>query len=648
MGKKAVAPYGTWKSPIGIDLVASSPSGWIGQLYVDDGNLYALRNYTEQGGRGAVARIFDDNRSEDITPATHYVSTRVYEYGGACFVVKDGVVYFSNVPDDRLYRQRIGQEPEPMTAAGSMRYADLILDERRNRVICIREDHSPEGEPLHTIAAVQLDGDEYGAVLFDRADMVAFPSLSADGSQLAWIGWNHPHMPFFSSSLWVADVREDGSLTNVQEIISGQEESVTDPCWSPDGTLYFCTDRNNWWNLHRWVDGQIENVCPAEAELGNPYWNVGLRMYRFLSPTRVVGAQNKMGSWEVVLIDTEAGQYEVLPTPFTFIIRMELVGEHLYMVAASPTMPRTLVKLNLNSGAFDVINRSVQYPIDDAYISGGEHMAFPTENGLVAYGYYHPPKNPDYEAPPGELPPLMVNAHGGPTGSHKNALDMGVQFYTSRGFAVFNLNYGGSAGYGREFRKRLNGQWGVVDVEDAVNCARHLVEQGLADPERTIIRGGSAGGFTTFATLAFKDYFRAGSSLFGISDVEVFHLETHKFESRYCDTLVGPYPERRDLYRERSAMSKVDQINVPLIIFQGSEDKVVPPNQSQFVANALKERKIPVVYFEFEGEGHGFRKFENIVTLGQAELAFFGKIFGFRPADDLPELEITNFLGNDE
>ena len=590
MANPVVAPYGSWKSPIDIELVARSPTGWMGQLYADEGKLYALLNFTEQGGRGAIAQIFADGRSEEITPPSHYAGTRVYEYGGACYVVRNGAVYFSNVPDDRLYRQLPGQEPEPITAEGPMRYADLILDERRNRVICIREDHSSEGEPLHTIAAVNLDGDEYGTVLFDQADMVAFPSLSDDGSKLSWVGWNHPHMPFFASSLWAADVGEDGSLTHIQEVIAGQDESITDPRWSPDGTLYFCTDRNDWWNLHRWVDDRVENVCPAEAELGNPYWNVGLRMYRFLSATRVVGAQNKMGRWEVVLIDTESGRYEVVPTPFTFIIRMELVGEDLYMVAASQTMPRTLVKLNLKNGAYDVLNSSVQYPIDEAYISAGEHIAFPTENGLEAYGYYHPPKNPDYEAPAGELPPLMVNAHGGPTGSHKNALDMGVQFYTSRGFAVFELNYGGSAGYGREFRKRLNGQWGVVDVQDAVNCARYLVEQGLADPERTIIRGGSAGGFTTFATLAFADYFQAGSSLFGISDVEVFHKETHKFESRYCDTLVGPYPECRERYHERSAMSKVDQMNVPLIIFQGSEDKVVPPNQSQFVANALKER----------------------------------------------------------
>jgi dipeptidyl aminopeptidase/acylaminoacyl peptidase len=642
MGKKTIAPYGSWKSPICIDLVARSPHGWIGQLYVDGDSLYGLRNYPGQGGRGVVARIYADGRSEDLTPTPYYVRTRVYEYGGACYAVKDDVIYFSNMPDDRLYRQLPGQRPEPITAAGALRYADPVLDHKRKRLICIREDHRPDGEPRHSLAAVNLDGDEYGSVLFDQADFVAFPTLNADGTRLAWIAWDHPHMPFYSSSLWVADVREDGQLTNIQQLISGHEESVTDPCWSPDGVLYFCTDRSNWWNLYRWRDGRIEHVCPAEAELGNPFWNIGLRMYRFLSPSRVIAAHNQMGSWRLIDIDTDTGQYQEILTPFTFIIRLEVIGEHLYMLAASPTMPRSLVRLDVNAGRLHVLESSVQYPISNEYISAGEHITYPTERGLSAYGFYHPPQNPAYEAPAGQLPPLIVNAHGGPTGSTKNALDMGVQFYTSRGFAVLNINYGGSAGYGRKYRNRLRGQWGVVDVEDAVNGAQYLVDQGLVDPQRTIIRGGSAGGFTTFAALAFTDYFKAGSSLFGISDVEVFHRETHKYESHYCETLVGPYPASKDLYRERSAMSKVDHINAPLIIFQGSEDRVVPPNQSQFVADALSRRDVPVVYIEFEGEGHGFRKLENLVTLIQAELAFFGKIFGFEPADELPELEIPH------
>ncbi|MCC6802120.1 MAG: S9 family peptidase, partial [Anaerolineae bacterium] len=327
------------------------------------------------------------------------------------------------------------------------------------------------------------------------------------------------------------------------------------------------------------------------------------------------------------------------------IIRLEVVGDSAYLIAASPTQARSLVRLDLKTGQTTVLDSSVKYAIDAGYISPGKHIAYPTENGLSAYGFYHAPRSPDYRAPEGELPPLIVHVHGGPTGSTKNALDMGVQYFTSRGFAYLDINYGGSAGYGREYRNRLRGQWGVVDVQDAVNGARYLVAQGLADPNRTIVRGGSAGGFTTFAALAFRDFFAAGSSHFGISDVEVFHKETHKYESHYCETLVGAYPQQRDLYHERSAMSKADRIDVPLIIFQGLEDRVVPPNQSQFVADALRRRDVPVVYIEFAGEGHGFRKFENLVCVLESELAFFGRMFGFQPADALPELVIENFSG---
>lgn len=640
-----VAPYGSWKSPISAELVARSPNGWIGQLCTDGDDLYLLRNFPEKGGRGVIARFDVNEGIHEITPAPFYVRTRVYEYGGACFTVSDGTIYFSNVPDDRLYRQTPGEAPQPITEAGAMRYADLIVDRRRRRVIGIREDRTGAGEPKHTIAAVSMDGDTFGTILFDQTDFVAFPALSPDGSKLAWIGWNHPHMPFYSSSVWAADVNDDGSLSNVQQVAGGDEESITDPGWSPDGTLYFVSDRSNWWNLYRWQDGEVTPVCPMEAEIGNPFWVIGLRMYRFLSPTQILAANNRLGTWHIGIIDTETGSYTDIPTEFTFIIRLEVVGESAYLIAASPTQPRSLVRLDLKTGQTTVLDSSVKYTIDDDYISPGEHIVYPTENGLSAYGFYHKPHNPDFEAPDGELPPLIVHVHGGPTGSTKNALDMGAQYFTSRGFAYLDINYGGSAGYGREYRNRLRGQWGVVDVEDAVNGARYLVEQGLADPNRTIVRGGSAGGFTTFAALAFRDEFSAGSSHFGISDVEVFHKETHKYESHYCETLVGAYPEQRDLYHERSAISKADRIDAPLIIFQGLEDRVVPPNQSRFVADALRRRDVPVVYIEFEGEGHGFRKFENLVRVLESELAFFGRMFSFQPADALPELEIENFSG---
>lgn len=633
MSRKTVAPYGSWQSPISAEMVATSPHGWIGQLYVDIDQLYVLRSYPQQSGRGVVSRIHADGDVEDLTPAPLCARTRVYEYGGSCFAVQAGVIYFSNYPDDRLYKHVPRESPVPLTAAGDMRYADLVIDRKRNRLICIREDNTPEGEPAHTIAAIDLGGDEFGTVLFSQTDFVSFPVLSNDGNKLAWVAWNHPNMPFYSSSLWCADVEEDGSLTNIQEIVSEQDESITDPRWSPSGDLYFCSDRSNWWNLYCWQNGEAKHICPMEAELGNPFWNIGKSFYRFLDLNRVFAAYNQNGTWHMGLIDTSTGEHNEILTEFTFVNHLETMSDTAYIVAASPTRSRALVKLDLNSSAYEILESSVEYSISDEILSPSSGIAYPTENGVQAYGFYHPPHNPEFEAPAGELPPLIVSAHGGPTGSTKHALDMGVQYYTSRGFAVLEINYGGSAGYGREYRNRLCGQWGTVDVDDAVNGARYLVNEGLVDRDRTIVRGGSAGGFTTFAALAFRDVFCAGSSLYGISDLECWHMETHKFESHYCETLIGPYPAQRELYRERSAVNKVDEINVPLIIFQGSEDRVVPPNQSQFVANALRKRGVPAVYIEFPGEAHGFRMFNTVVGVLEAELEFFQSTFGIDPAE---------------
>ena len=299
MVQKRSAPYGSWRSPISAEMVAASSQHWINQLYAAGEDIYILLRLPEQGGRSTVARLQGDGHIEQLTPATFDARTRVYEYGGSCFAVNDSVIYFSNFPDDRLYRHLPGESPRPITAAGDMRYADLVIDHKRNRLICIREDHTPTGEPKHTLAAVNLDGDEFGAVLFDQTDFVAFPVLSQDGRKLAWVAWNHPNMPFFSSSLWAADVDEDGSLTNIQQIVPEQEESVTDPRWSPNGDLYFCSDRSNWWNLYRWQDSKITAVSPMAAELGNPYWNIGKTMYRFLTPSRVLAAYNQNGTWHL-------------------------------------------------------------------------------------------------------------------------------------------------------------------------------------------------------------------------------------------------------------------------------------------------------------------------------------------------------------
>ena len=640
MKNKSVAPYGNWKSPVSAEMVASSPiylTHWISQLYMDGDELYALHIRPEEEGRGVVIRVNNGGPNEDLTPMPFSVRSRVYEYGGSGFVVKDGVIYFSNFPDDRLYKQIPGDYPVPITAEGDVRYADMVVDHMRNRIICIREDSTKHSEPTHSVVAVNLDGDEFGTVLFEQTDFVSRPAISLDGRKLAWFAWNHPNMRFYISSVWIADVEDDGSLINIQEIVPEEDEAILDVQWSHNGDLFFCSDRSNWWNLYRWRDGTITHIAPMEAEFDRPFL-----------PARVGGSNNivaiyrQKGVRNIALVDTETGHHRKIPLEYTFIANIAVSDVSVYAVAASPTQSLRILRIDLRTGVASVVLHSQEYIDIEGYIAAPTQIEFSTENNATAFGHYYPPVNKDFAPPEGDLPPLIVNVHGGPTSSFNVGLNLGVQYWTSRGFAVLEVDYGGSTGYGRAYRKRLWGKWGVVDVQDSIMGASHLIEQGLVDGARTIVRGGSAGGFTTFAALAFRNYFHAGSSHFGISDLEFWNRETHKYESHYCHTLIGPYPECRDLYQERSPINRATEINVPLIIFQGKDDKVVPPNQSQFVADALRKQGVPVAYIEFDGEAHGFRCFETNVRTHQAELAFFSQVFGFLPADELPALTIEN------
>jgi dienelactone hydrolase len=634
---RTAAPYGTWKSPLRAEDVASVSTysmHWIAQLYTDRGDLYALRMHSEEGGRGVVTRVHDDGRVESLTPAPFSCRTRVYEYGGGCFAVQDGVIYFSNVPDDRLYRHVPGALPEPITTAGEMRYSDLVMDAERGRILCVREDRRGKGEHRHTIAAITMDGDEYGTVLFDQTDFVANPSLSPDGTRLLWFAWNHPNMRFYISGLWLADIADDGSLTNIQQLVPEQDEAILAVGWSPEGDPVFGSDRDNWWNLYRWRAGEITRLAPMEAEIDRPFCGVTAG-----DSPGIVTIYRHNGRRHIGVVNTTTGRLRELPTQYTFFAHMAVAGEFAYTVAASPTVPLRVIQLNVTTGAHRVLIQATSQKHLNGYISSPEHIEFPTEGGQTAHANYYPPINRDYVALTNEQPPLIVNVHGGPTSSANMGFNLAIQFWTSRGFAYLDVDYGGSTGYGRAYRQRLWENWGVVDVDDAINAARYLVQRGLADGRRTIIRGGSAGGFTTLAALAFRDYFRVGSCHFGISDLEAFHNETHKYESHYCETLIGPYPQLRDRYMARSPITRADAIRVPLILFQGMQDKVVLPNQSQFVAEALRARNVPVVYIEFEDEAHGFtRAVTNIIT-HQAELAFFGQVFDFEPADELPEIE---------
>ncbi len=639
----AVAPYGSWKSPITSDLITSSSVG-IGAVALDGDDVYWLEGRPKEGGRQVIVRRTAAGQVEDVTPTPFNVRTRVQEYGGGAYVAFDGTVVFSNFADQRLYIQRVGNEPKLLSVNEGMRYADACYDAKRNRIYCVREDHSGGGEPVNSIAAVELDSG-FETVLVTGSDFYASPRLTPDGARLCWLSWDHPNMPWDATKLTVANFNDEGLLYGERAVPTASErESFFQPEWSAAGELLFVSDRNGWWNLYRAGRGGIENLAEKEAEFGTPAWVFGIRTYAPLPDGRIAATYDEDGISHLAVIDPASKEIEEIDLPLSGIggVRASVDGARIYFVAASATLPGALYELDLQSRALTAVAWSTDLRIDPGYISPAEAVTFPTEGGLEAHALFYAPKNQDYAAPAGEKPPLIVMSHGGPTAATGGTLSLGRQFWTSRGFAVLDVNYGGSSGYGREYRRRLDGRWGIVDVDDCANGAKYLAEQGRVDGERLAITGGSAGGYTTLAALTFRDVFKAGASHYGIGDLEALAQDTHKFESRYLDGLVGPYPERRDLYVERSPIQHVELLSRPVIFFQGLEDKIVPPNQAESMVAALKEKGIPVAYLPFEGEQHGFRKAENIKRALDAELYFYGRIFGFMPADEIEPVKIEN------
>ena len=642
MAEPKTTPYGSWKSPITSDLIVSEAIEF-GQIGVDGEDIYWVELRPSEGGRYVIVRRDLEGRVEDVTPPLLNVRTRVHEYGGGAFVVVDGMVFFSNYADQRLYRQDPGTEPRPITPEVDLRYADGVLDARRDRMICVREDHTvSEREAVNTLVAVGIEGCDGGEVLASGNDFYASPRISPDGTRLAWLTWNHPNMPWNGTELWVARIEADGSLGRAECLAGGIDESIFQPEWSPDGILHFVSDRTGWWNLYRWRDGRIEPLHEMEAEFGVPQWIFGLSTYGFAAAEEILCAYTQRGAWFLARLNTMTGAFEEIEVPYTRIRYLNVASGRAVLLAGSPTEETVLVQLDLATQEIEVLRRSSEVEIDPGYLSVPRAIEFPTEQGLTAHAFFYAPQNRDYVAPSGERPPLLVKSHGGPTGTTSSTLDLEIQYWTSRGIAVLDVNYGGSVGYGRAYWERLDGTWGIVDVDDCVNGARYLVEQGEADGDRLAIRGGSAGGYTTLAALAFRDVFGAGASYFGVSDLEALTRETHKFESRYLDRLIGPYPARRDLYRERSPIHFTDRISCPMILLQGLEDKVVLPNQAEMMVDALRAKGLPVAYLAFEGEQHGFRRAETIKRTLDAELYFYGRIFGFELADPVEPVEIEN------
>lgn len=636
-----VSPYGSWKSPISAEIVAAGEVG-LEQVKLDGDDIYWIERRAQEGGRKVIVRRSIDGRIMDITPSPFNARTRVHEYGGGDYSVADGSTAFSNFTDQRLYLQKLGSEPKPVTPAAGLRYADGHIDRQRNLLFCVQEDHFVEGEAVTSIVCVDLSRENEGEVIVSGNDFYSSPRLSPDGSQLAWLTWNHPNMPWDGTELWVGNLTDDGSIDGKEKIAGGADESIFQPEWSPDGILYFVSDRSGWWNIYRGHDNAIKALFPMEAEFGQPQWVFGASLYAFASEQRIICSYSKDGRDCLAALDTETRALDTIELPFTTISQVRAAGNRAVFIGASASNTTAIVSLDLITNSFEVLRRSRDTAVDAGYLSTPRSVEFPAERGLTSHGYFYSPQNRDYAGPIDEKPPLLVMSHGGPTSSSSPALKYSIQYWTSRGIAVLDVNYGGSSGYGRVYRQRLNGSWGIVDVDDCVNGARYLVDHGEVDGNRLAIRGGSAGGYTTLCALTFRDTFKAGASHYGISDLEALAKDTHKFESRYLDQLIGPYPERRDLYISRSPIHFTDRLNCPMILFQGLEDKVVPPNQAEKMFEAVRAKRLPVAYLTFEGEQHGFRKAENIKRVLEAELYFYSKVFGFELADPIEPVKIEN------
>lgn len=634
-----IAPFGSWKSPITSDLIVSKTIG-LGGVASEGNNIYWLESRPTEKGRNVLVKQSFDGKVEDVTPQPFNIRTRVHEYGGGAYLIADDTVYFSNYQDGRVYQQKLGTSPKAITAESAMRYADFVLDKARNRLISIAEDHTnTDLEPVNSIVAIALATGEMTPLVTGN-DFYASARISPDGQQLAFISWDHPDMPWDSSYLRLGKIAQDGSIEDIELVAGGKAESIGEPKWSTDGRLYFSSDRTDWWNLYRRnLDGSIECLHEMSAEFAYPHWVFGLSTYSFINSELIFCSYSQNGSWHLGTINTISKEFTKIESDYTNIssVSTSSDGQALF-IAGFPRQPTAVVKFNLETKAPQILKTAGTLDIDPGYLSLPEAIAFPTENNLTAYAWYYPPQNKDYQASSGELPPVLVKSHGGPTAAASVNLSLRIQYWTSRGFGYLDVNYGGSIGYGRKYRQRLENNWGIVDIDDCVNAAQYLVAQGLADGERLVISGSSAGGYTTLAALTFRDTFKAGASYYGISDLEILVTDNHKFESRYLDRLVGKYPADKATYQARSPIYHTEQLSCPVIFFQGLEDKVVPPNQAAMMVEAIKQKGIPVGYITFADEGHGFRQAANIKKAIDSEFYFYSQVFGFEPADDLDAL----------
>jgi dipeptidyl aminopeptidase/acylaminoacyl peptidase len=630
---KKTAAYGLWQSPVSAALVAAGAAPLSQLALGDGGDVFWLAGRASEAGRNTLLRRRGGVTAE-LTPGPFNVRTRVHEYGGAAYAVDGDTVYFSHFADNGLYAQHGEEMPVPVTDGGTHRYADFVLDRGHRRLIAVRESHPADGHahPLNTLCAVGFDG--ITTVLAQGHDFYSSPRLSPDGRWLAWLSWDHPRMPWQGTELWLAEVHDDGTLATQRLIAGGAKESIAQPEWSPDGLLYFVSDSSGWWNLYRLQGANIEALCPMQAEFAAPHWVFGVSMYGFVSADEIVCTYIDNGVSRLGCLSIAGARLEEIANPYQEIRELRVGDGFVALLGGAPTIPLELARIDFSNGEIEVLMRSIVDLPDVAELSVPESISYASAGGRTVQAFFYPPCNANYQGPDDAKPPVIVISHGGPTSMATSTLKLATQFWTGRGFGVLDVNYGGSTGFGREYRDALKGQWGVVDVDDCIAGARYLVERGLADADRLIIRGGSAGGLTTLCALTFHDVFKAGASYYGVSDLKGLDQDSHKFESHYNEYLIAAAPHAEALYRERSPIHHTQRLRRPMIFFQGLDDKVVPPQQSQTMVEALRARGVPVAYVPLEGEGHGFRKAENIVRTLEAELYFYLRVLGLAGAHD--------------
>lgn len=650
--KKIIKSYGSWPSSLTADVLADKGKRY-GNIFADNYSLYWLEFRASEKGRGVLLKSLPNGKIEEVLPSNISVRTKVHEMGGGDFIVRNNIVYYSNAKDNRIYRfDEVSKTDLPMTPLydnKEVRYADFAFCENKNILIAVRETHQTKNDSIENglkktvindLIAIDLNKHEI-TVIHSDFDFYSFPRVTLQEDKLCWTCWNHPGMPWDSAELWMADLHQGGKIDAAHYVCGGDGVAIFQPEWSDGGVIHYVSDVSGWGNIYSHTDGLLNALTPTNRDFNTPQWIFGLGTYVINSDGSLYALCFDNGEQSLYHIDPSNGHTELIELPFThFEGALQSDEDSLYFCAASPTQSVAMYRFNKTNKEIKLLSEKNLCPLSINNISIAQSINFHSVNGRESHAFYYPPKNEKFESDKNDLPPLIVMSHGGPTGYCDNSLDLNIQFWTNRGFAVVDVNYGGSTGFGKEYRESLNGHWGIVDVEDCIAAAHYLVKEKLADPKALLIRGGSAGGYTTLCALTFYDVFSAGMSRYGVADLESLASDTHKFEARYLDNLVGKYPQEKTLYQKRSPINFVDQLSCPILLLQGEDDKIVPPNQAEQMVTALKNKKIPYSYLLFKNEGHGFRQAETIIQAFNAELYFYRKILNIESDEKMSKVDI--------